>query len=145
MKIKKKLKLGIKSRMELFRVMIGKVIPLTNFEPFLNVCYFWPFGKEIPLTNFEPFSGLILLLTIWQGDTFDQFWTFFWTYITFDYLARWYLWPILNLFLEFHYFWLLGRSFKGYLTSVKAIFWLHFNYNWQSPSNLSFQPYAVHA
>ena len=56
--------------------LFGKVIPLTNFEPFLDLYYFWLFGKVIPLTNFEPF----------------------WTYITFDCLARWCLWPILNLF-----------------------------------------------
>ena len=142
------------------------MIPLTNFESFLDFYYYWLhtwqgdtldqfwtfFGLILLLTTsrwylwpilnllglillltawqgdtfdqFWTFFGLILLLTTWQGDTFDQFWMFF-ELITFDYLARWYLWPNLNLFLDLHYSWLLGKSFKGYLTSVKTICWLH--------------------
>ena len=75
--------------------MIDKVIPLTNFEPFSGLTLLLTFWQGDTFDQFWTFfwaciifSGLILLLTIWQGDTFDQFWIFFWTFITFDYLVE---------------------------------------------------------
>ena len=115
----KMLKLGIKSRMELFRVYDWQGDTFDQFWTFLDLYYFWLFGKVIPLTNFETFSRFNYFITTWQKLARWYLWQIlnpFWTSITFDYLARWYLWPIWTFFWTYVTF--------DYLVEVLKDIWL---------------------
>ena len=83
--------------------MIGKVIPLTDFGPFFWLVLLLTIWQGDTFDQFWTFFELILLLTTWQGDTFDHICTFFCTYITLDYFAKVLkdIWPALKLFADF--------------------------------------------
>ena len=80
--------------------------------------------------QFWTFFGLILLLTIWQGDTFDQFWTFFglillltiWQGDTFDQFWN-FFWTYITLttWQKFKGIWLLLKLFTVFTKENRNI------------------------